>query len=183
MQTKHCKECGETKPISEFTRAKATSNYKESTQEYHTYCKSCNAVRAREWRKNRPAYRGSGKVNKFPKEDRLLLSAIRQRISDAKRRSIKYSELPVTVTDEDLYQLYLKQDRKCALTLQPLHVERRHPLCLSLDKIDPHKGYSLDNVQWVAWCVNRAKGDLHLDDFFGLCKAVLDTKEQRLSKA
>ena len=47
---------------------------------------------------------------------------------------------------------------------------------------DPAKGYVEGNVQWLAWCVNRAKGDLELNDFFDMCEIVLQhRKEQRLS--
>ena len=181
MQTKLCGQCHESKPLSEFTRAKSSANYKMAVLEYHTYCKACNAVRARQWRKEHPAYRGTGKLNQYPKEDRLLLSAIRQRLSDAKTRATKSGSGPVTVTEHELYLLFLEQDRKCALTGATLAVEKKHPLCLSLDKKDPNKGYTLENVQWLAWAVNRAKGDLHIDDFYSMCEAVSNWKVQRLS--
>ena len=81
-----------------------------------------------------------------------------------------------------LYQLLLDQDKKCALTRAPLLLEPNSPLCLSLDQKDPSKGYVEGNVQWLAWCVNRAKGDLALDDFYDMCEIVLQhRKVQRLS--
>ncbi len=181
MQTKLCNQCGYEKPLEEFTRSKKSNNYKGSSSEYHTYCKSCNAERARNWRKEHPNYRGSGKLNRYPKEDLLLVSAIRQRLLDAIARCKKRNMHEPTVTVDDLYQLYLSQNRCCALTGEPLCVEKGHPLCLSLDQKDPNKGYSLDNVQWLAWAVNRAKGDLHIEDFYDMCELVLNKKVQRLS--
>ena len=179
--TKFCSFCGHTKPIEEFTKNSNISNYRKQSAT-HAYCKMCNAFKAREWRQANPSYKGSGKLTKFPKEDRLLVSAIRTRLRDAGLRAKKFNKPSPTVSVDYLYELYLKQDKKCALTDVVLTVEKEHPLCLSLDQIDAGKGYKEGNVQWLAWCVNRAKGDLSNEDFLGMCKAVLG-KEQRLSKS
>lgn len=182
MKTKYCKLCDTVKSLDEFTRTCGKNNYAK-TYSHHSYCKVCNAYRAREWRKKNPNYRGTGRIKKFPKEDRLLLSAIRQRIVDAKTRVRKYKKpIPVDLTDQYLYDLFKTQKRKCALTGVILTVETGSPLALSLDQIDPVKGYVEGNVQWLAWCVNRAKGDLCSDDFYDMCEAVLAYRNvQRLS--
>lgn len=110
------------------------------------------------------------------------MSAIRQRLVDARSRSRKLKQKDPTVTDRFLYELFKQQDRKCALTGAPLNTEKEHPLCLSLDQKDPGKGYKEGNVQWLAWCVNRAKGDLCVEEFFDMCEAVLEyRKAQRPS--
>ena len=183
MQSKLCNECGQTKNIEEFTRTSTRANFKTSGQTHHSYCKACNARRAREWRKSRPNYRGSGRLKAVPEEDRLLMSAIRQRLADTRGRCKKFNKPAPTVTDQELYELFIAQDRACALTGTMLVIEKDHPLCLSLDKKEPDKGYDLGNVQWLAWCVNRAKGDLSLDHFYEMCEVVLDNRKvQRLSK-
>lgn len=182
MQFKKCNHCGLTKALDFFTKSKPSANYKTQNQTHHSYCKECNASRAREWRKLHPNYRGSGTINNTPLVDRLLMSAIRQRLTDAKSRTKKYSKSVVTVTAEYLYELFNKQDRKCALTRAELLIEQDHPLCLSLDQIDPTKGYTEGNVQWLAWAVNRAKGNLSTDDFYDMCEVILNNrKAQRLS--
>lgn len=181
--TKTCSQCGIEKSLEEFTKAKASKNFKSanSKQTHHTYCKSCNASRAREWRKTHTNYKGSGRITDIPAEDRLLMSAIRQRITDAKSRCKKFGKSPPEIADIQMYELYKLQDRKCALTGADFVLETNHQLSPSLDQIDPGKGYVLGNVQWLAWCVNRAKGDLSLSDFYEMCSVVLDRKEQRLS--
>lgn len=182
MQSKFCNDCGEEKPIDQFTRSKANQNFKQAHLTHHSYCKTCNARRAREWRKTRPNYRGTGRLKAVPKEDRVLMSAIRQRLVDARSRCKKFGKESPTVTDQELYEIYLEQNRKCALTGATLVLEKEHPLCLSLDQKDPTQGYTKENVQWLAWAVNRAKGDLPMHDFYGMCQAVLDyRKVQRLS--
>lgn len=150
---------------------------------YGTYCKVCNAERAKEFRKRNPGYKSTGKVVKIPREDRPWMSAVRARLIDARGRCKKLGRVTPTVTSDYLYKVIQNQNRCCALTGAPLSLERDHPLCLSLDKINPAKGYDEGNIQWLAWCVNRAKGDLTLDEFYDMCEVVLDyRKVQRLSK-
>jgi hypothetical protein len=183
MQTKTCNSCNELKPLDEFTRATAGNNFKSSRATHHTYCKVCNAARAKAWRlKHGSAYRGSGRVKSIPLEDRLLMSAIRHRLKDARSRCKKFGKTAPALTDLYLYELFLSQDRACALTGAPLVFDKDHPLCLSLDQKDPGKGYIEGNVQWLAWAVNRAKGDLSSDHFYEMCEVVLEhRKAQRLS--
>jgi hypothetical protein len=181
MQTKFCNSCKEEKAIELFTKAKRQFKY-ASAQSHHSYCKECNAKRAKAWRENNPGYKGTGKLKAIPQKDRLLMSAIRQRLVDARTRCKKLKREPPAVTAEYLYALFLKQERKCALTGAELVVETNHSLCLSLDQIDASKGYVEGNVQWLAWCVNRAKGDLHMDDFYEMCEIIINyRKVQRLS--
>jgi hypothetical protein len=181
MVTKICNDCGQEKPLEDFTASNVVHRYGKSAT-HHAYCRMCNAARAREWRKNNTNYKGTGRIKSIPKEDRHLMSAIRMRLSQAKQRCKKYTKPEPVLSETFLYELFLKQERKCALTGATLVIERGHSLCLSLDQIDPKLGYVEGNVQWLAWCVNRAKGDLHLDDFIDLCEAVLvNRKVQRLS--
>ncbi len=182
MQTQRsCTRCGQTKPLSEFPQKKGES-IKLLKRNTNVYCKACNAERAREWRKNNPGYRTSGKVVALPIEERPWMSAVRQRLTDVKGRCKKLKRNAPTVTDQYLYELLIKQEKKCALTGADLILEPSHPLCLSLDQKDPAKGYVKGNVQWLAWCVNRAKGDLAMKDFFDMCAVIIENqKVQRLS--
>jgi hypothetical protein len=180
---KTCNQCGQAKPLEEFTRSNRSNSFKYSKATTHTYCKACNADRAREWRKKHANYKGSGRINAVPKEDRILMSAIRQLITDARGRCKKLKRPEPVLTDAYLYELFLKQDRSCALTGAPLSLVTDDPLRLSLAQIEPEKGYIEGNVQWLAWCVNRAKGDFSLDQFYEICEFVLDyRKGQSLSK-
>jgi hypothetical protein len=120
-----------------------------------------------------------------PEEDRLLMSAIRARVQNAKGNSKRLKHpIPVSVTAEYLYELFKQQEGKCALSGVDLKIEVGAVTCLSLDKIHPELGYIEGNVQWVAWAVNRAKGDMETDVFLDMCKKVYEYgKVQRLSKS
>lgn len=191
-ETKLCKCCGLVKPLVEFSKNIGNNSYRNFTTDnlpFHIYCKACNAKRAVEWRKKHKGYKGSGKLKKIPPEDRLIMSAIRAKLSDARLRCKKRKKLLPTITADYLYELYKKQNGECALTGTLLTTIKDSPTCLSLDQIDPNKGYTEGNVQWLCWAVNRAKGELPLDQFYNMCEAVLEykqylnnkQKEQRLS--
>ncbi len=186
MSSRTCCVCKEVKPLDAFSSQ--VSQYSCALQgktSYESRCKPCKAAYAREWRKQAPKnYRGSGKLSSIPKEDRLLISAISQRLAQAKERARKYNQPAVTVDREYLYQLYREQEGKCALSGVTLKVEKHAVTCLSLDQKIPGQGYVVGNVQWVAWAVNRAKGDMDENTFVDMCRQVLEyRKVQRLSKS
>lgn len=69
--------------------------------------------------------------------------------------------------------MFLKQDKKCALTKQPLSFSSKGVYnTASLDRIDNSKGYDLENVQWVHKDVNFMKGSLTQKYFLKLCKLI-----------
>jgi len=188
--TRSCKECGETKPLQEFTKAKLNENWKKSdnfkhptSQSYHSYCKPCNAAKARAYRKaysekHGQGYRGTGKLKKVPPEDRKLMSLIRGRITEAKSRASKYNQVTPDIDEDYLYELINLQDLKCAATGCPFVIEKKHPLCPSLDKIYPELGYVKGNIQWLSWAANRAKGDMTTLDFIEMCRRVVEVSER-----
>lgn len=55
------------------------------------------------------------------------------------------------------------------------HTEKstfKHPFAPSLDRIDPAKGYTPDNVQVVVWIYNAAKGQGTHEDVLNLARAL-----------
>ena len=93
----------------------------------------------------------------------------------AKKGAIKRN-LSFELTLEILYQQWLKQDGKCALTNQQLVLKRnqrdynRHTA--SIDRIDSSKGYLKNNIRWIHKDINKIK--LHFSDeyFIEMCKLV-----------
>ena len=53
-------------------------------------------------------------------------------------------------------------------------VEGRHPFAPSLDRTDPNKGYTEDNVKVVVWCYNAAKGVATHEDVVTLAEALVN---------
>lgn len=171
---KVCRICGETKPLDAFGPAKSKDSDSFSanvTPEFKKECRTCLAIQAKEWRAKNKGYDGTGRFAKYPKEERKLVSAICTRINQAKSNN-KRNNRSFNITLEYMHDLWKAQQGRCKYTNQELFIEKEHPATLSIDKIKPEKGYVEGNVQWVAWAVNRAKGDLEEEVFLRMCKAV-----------
>lgn len=93
--------------------------------------------------------------------------------NNAKTRNLEYS-----VSNEFIWDLFLKQDRKCALTGQDLVFARtiKDLQTASLDRIDSSKGYIEGNVQWIHKDINRLKMDWTLEELYKLCESVINYK-------
>lgn len=91
----------------------------------------------------------------------------------AENRNIDFN-----ITIQEAWDLYVKQDRKCALTGVDLIFGQTWKDCnkgrstASLDRIDSNKDYTIDNIQWVHKDINIMKMDLKNEDFIEWCKKV-----------
>jgi len=122
--------------------------------------KSCGCLYARKGLES-PLWNGIGDISK------TVLTRIKQ---DAKTRKI-----PFDLTLEYLWELYLKQNKKCALTGDDIcfgAFAKDNSRTASLDRIDSSFGYVTGNVQWVHKTVNFAKQSLSQKEFIALCHRV-----------
>ena len=91
----------------------------------------------------------------------------------------KRSPVPTDLTAEYLIDLYYQQDGRCALTgdaMVPfLKMTARgvDPNSLSVDRVEPEKGYVVGNVRLVTYRVNQARGAYPEDEFVEMCVKVL----------
>ena len=162
METKKCSRCHQTLLLSEFGSHTSKAYRTLGRLIYSGVCRPCAASYAREWRARNKDY-----VKPKDTRDPTLLSFIRARRADALSRaggacSVDY-----------LYDLLAAQEQRCAISGLPLYTTKRHKDSASLDQIEAGKGYAEDNVQWVSWRVNRAKGDQSQDELIQMCKAIL----------
>jgi len=84
-------------------------------------------------------------------------------------------KIPFDVTISQIWDLFLKQDRKCALSGLPLVFGANHGRIkgtASLDRIDSTLGYTIGNVQWVHSIVNSMKWDMPQPQFLEMCKTI-----------
>jgi len=89
--------------------------------------------------------------------------------------SAKSRNLAFDVTIKEAWELFLKQERTCALSGILLYFGEsgRDLGVASLDRIDSSKGYTPDNIQWVHRDVNRLKMDLPEKRLLELCEAIV----------
>lgn len=81
----------------------------------------------------------------------------------ANRRRIDFN-----ISIKDLWDQFLKQNKKCYFTKIDLDIEDN----ASLDRIDSNIGYYPDNIIWVYKPINFMKHSLSVDEFIKLCYLV-----------
>jgi len=146
-----CHKCGST----DFIRtAKALSERKNTT---------CGCI---DWErkkgKNSPFYSGVGDISGG------FWCVVKK---NAKQRNIDFD-----ITIDFAWNLYLKQNKKCALCGIEIDFGKSNydETTASLDRIDSNRGYCDENVQWVHKSVNFMKHDLSEENFLFYCKKIVE---------
>jgi len=131
--------------------------------------KSCGCL-VRRRREESPHWKGVGEISS---------TIFKKYKTRAKQRKMQFS-----VTHEFLWKLFLKQNRRCALSNEILmfpstHVEKvACNYTASLDRINNDKGYIKDNVQWVHKHINMMKHKYTQEYFISVCKKVAEWQKQ-----
>lgn len=102
----------------------------------------------------------------------LILTQYTRLKRSAEKRNYEFS-----VSIEYLWNLYLQQDKKCAITGDNIPNIRD----ASLDRIDSNLGYIEGNVQWVTYRANVSKHTMTMTELYEFCKKVLNHANQQLS--
>jgi hypothetical protein len=87
---------------------------------------------------------------------------------NAKVRRAKTRNYDFTVSIEEIWDIYIAQDKACALTGVPIAFKDT----ASLDRIDNAEGYVRDNIQIVHKDVNYMKYIYSQDYFIKMCNLV-----------
>jgi hypothetical protein len=89
----------------------------------------------------------------------------------AKVRCIDFS-----VSIQDIYEIFIKQDKKCSLSGINIWMNRtsKENKTASLDRINSDLGYVYGNIQWIHKDINKMKNDYEQNYFILLCKKVAD---------
>ena len=86
------------------------------------------------------------------------------------------------ITIEQGWELFLKQNRKCALSGVELifSQKRQHrgETTASVDRIDSSGHYTLNNVQWLHKVVNNLKMDLPEQEFLEWCRLITENRSK-----
>jgi hypothetical protein len=83
--------------------------------------------------------------------------------------------LEMSVTMEEAWHQFLKQNRKCALSGEPIQfgtTKRFHDKTASLDRIDSSQGYTRNNIQWIHKDLNPMKMAMRQESFVDWCRKV-----------
>ena len=92
----------------------------------------------------------------------------------AKNRKISFS-----ITKKQIWDLFEKQNRKCALSGMTLQFgvnsrikEKKRECTASVDRVDNTKGYVKGNIQWVHKDINKMKNTHSQEYFIKICNLV-----------
>ena len=98
------------------------------------------------------------------------------------RYSYRSNKFNFTITIENIYNIWVTQNKKCALSgldisfknVNTKKTKQRFDLVCtaSLDRIDSKKGYTLDNIQLVHKDINMMKKEYNQDYYIRMCKLV-----------
>jgi hypothetical protein len=148
-ETQTCKGCGLDLPLDRFA---VQDSYR---------AKKCKACRTNQRNKIR-----NGSYEEY----------LRYAISGLKsgRRN---SGLEWELTLEDAIEIYEAQEGRCALSGNIMSRHRGYgttPFNMSIDRIDPQKGYVKSNVQLTCWEANRMKHALTPAEFFFWVRSIND---------
>ncbi len=91
------------------------------------------------------------------------------------KRCARCRQLDFTVSIEDAWRLFQKQQGRCALSGLQIELSRmanKCPQTASLDRIDNNRGYVDGNVQWLHKDINTMKHTMSQQRFVKLCANV-----------
>lgn len=119
-----------------------------------------------------PCWRGCGDLSKD------LFNSYK---NSASARNLKFD-----ITIEYMWNIFIKQNGKCALTgwdiYFPPTYRQKTQKTASPDRIDNKKGYIKGNIQWIHQDVNYLKSNLDKEYFIKICSAVAKKHPKGMSK-
>ncbi len=102
---------------------------------------------------------------------------------NAKKRNIYYDK---NIDKKYLWSLYLKQNKKCALSgidikFADTHKEEtcKKGTTASLDRINNSKEYTKDNIQWVHKDINKMKYTYNSEQFISTCQDIVKNNNKK----
>ena len=118
------------------------------------------------------------KARRHPHMSSIVLSKLR---SGAKKRNLE-----VKITIDDIWNIYLKQDKKCAISGVSVSFPTSHKEYMSystmasVDRIDSSKGYTIENIQIVHKQINMMKQSMSDRDFINWCRIICAHNEDNI---
>jgi hypothetical protein len=172
-EVKNCYKCGETKSILSFNT--------DRTKKFGVggVCKPCASKITHEYyiKNSDHIKRRVSKYNEsyFPKYNRDVISRLKSLCTKAKSRTKEFN-----ITDQDLFDLWEKQNGQCVYTKLPLLATANQFNTVSLDRIDSSKGYVVGNIQLVCAAINKMKQEYTEEVFILFCQLV--TQNSKLTE-
>lgn len=171
-----CSDCGETDP-SEFTKSDC-------------YCKTCRGLRTRRWNERNPEKRAKAqsryykrvgedlRMERWNRRNRLGVT-LRTMVASARDRA-KKKEWPISITEDELFDMWREQGGRCALSgvvLKPSARRGTNPQnVFSLDRIANNgTGYTKENCRLVSVSVNAMRQNGNDETVLAIARGIVET--------
>lgn len=151
MYTRLCSGCG-------VSRTYTDKNKYERAEAAKSMCRQCANTKTNQTVSRKKSDNAAWKGYKD----------IPGKVFSSLKNGAKNRNLEVTITIEDIYTQYIKQQKNCAFTGVPLEFG----LDASVDRIDSKEGYHVWNIQIVHKTLNMMKKDMPNDLFIAWCRMV-----------
>ena len=157
-----CRICGEYYPEEDFG-IKTTGKLRHYRD---ARCRKCRTKQAKEY---------FSKCDNNEKLRKMLQSRVLGARGRAKKANLEYN-----LTESWIKQKWDEQNGLCAISKIPMTYNRNNGRTftnVSIDRINPNKGYTKDNVHLVCMGVNLMKSDMSIEELYMFCEAVLKNKK------
>jgi hypothetical protein len=149
---KTCFKCKQAKETSLFFKHHQTSDG------FHSWCKECCK---------------QGNARARAKKDATIegkaVTFYRNAIKSAEKRKQECS-----ITLEDVISCWYEQKGYCAYTGRKMTLQAGQLNTVSIERIDSNIGYTKENTILVCQAINRMKSNFNYDDFYDLCRDVVE---------
>jgi hypothetical protein len=177
---KLCNGCQLLLPIENFSHKTYTSKTTgEKYDRYRSRCKNCEANKTKIYKKTNPELVALKKKERNARLKNDIRHHVQEKISNWRRNSITISDLTV----DYLVDLYHQQNGLCYYSKVEMifgFVDGKiHHNSISLDKLDPEKGYTQGNVVWCSFLTNSMKQNLKEEEFYEMIKKVIEINGER----
>lgn len=182
LNNKTCAVCLTLKPISEFRK---WLHKKYNVTCTRSVCKLCDRIRAKQKKKelgDKHGMSGGMAIRMlYPKVHfSELFREIKRRCGKGRKKNGTFGPThpkPCTITSQYLYDMWLSQGGKCALTGIDMVRWETDPntrdFHMSADCIEQKLGYVPGNVRLICYRVNTMRGNMTDDETFAWCRRIL----------
>ena len=96
----------------------------------------------------------------------------------SRNRQLGFNKLDNDLGTDYLISIFPK-DKKCPVFGFKMEFDGDHDNSPSLDRIDPSKGYTKNNVLWISYLANRMKSNLSLKELIKIRDWAKDNNDQK----
>lgn len=146
---KQCSKCGIIKSEQEFYKSQRGSK-----------CKECLLIQTRDHKRKLRLDPEQRKIEADKQKERRVRLWQNTLINDSKHRKLEN-----TLTVQDINEMFSNQNGLCYWFKIPLipSNNKKHPQQPSLDRLDPSKGYTKDNVVLCCYTANIGRNENNLE--------------------